>query len=170
MRRSRLLVARGATSTSCPSTLVPRGTRASSAGLDEEQQRRGRGGADRRLRPDQREPVTQSSGLRSNQSGHTARIRHHLPDLRASSAGADADRRLPVLLRLQGLRRTPATSGRRLLRVLLFRGHAVPAEAGLLLIALSWMTQRVERHLGRDCRNGRARARRSEPGSGFLAP
>jgi len=42
-----------------------------------------------------------------------------------------------------------------LLRVLLFRGHAVPAEAGLLLIALSWMTQKVERHLGRDCRNGR---------------
>ena len=37
MRRSRLLVARGATSTSCPSTLVPRGTRASSAGLDDEQ-------------------------------------------------------------------------------------------------------------------------------------
>jgi hypothetical protein len=34
-----------------------------------------------------------------------------------------------------------------LLRVLLFRGHAVPAEAGLLLIALSWMTQKVERHL-----------------------
>ena len=45
-----------------------------------------------------------------------------------------------------------------MLRVLLFRGHAVPAEAGLLLIALSWMTQKVERHLGRDCRNGRRQA------------
>ena len=41
-----------------------------------------------------------------------------------------------------------------MLRVLLFRGHALPAEAELLLIALSWMTQKVE-HLGRDCRNGR---------------
>ncbi len=32
-----------------------------------------------------------------------------------------------------------------MLRVLLFRGHAVPAEAGLLLIALRWMSQKVER-------------------------
>ena len=37
-----------------------------SAPMDEQQQRHGREGADRRLRPDQREPVTQaSSGLRS---------------------------------------------------------------------------------------------------------
>src|SRR5215831_7457652 len=57
------------------------------------------------------------------------RFDHHLPPLRPSGDRANAAGRLPVLLRLQGLRATPQTEGRGLLRVLLIRLGAVPARS-----------------------------------------
>src|SRR4051794_34947830 len=56
--------------------------------------------------------------------------RHHVPRLRASQRGGDAHERLPVLLPLHRLRTDAATARGRLLRVLLLRRPAVPAEGG----------------------------------------
>src|SRR5262249_56923890 len=56
--------------------------------------------------------------------------RHPLPGVRPWVGRADADRRLPVLLRLQGLRRAPQAAAGRLLRVLLVRDREMPADAG----------------------------------------
>jgi hypothetical protein len=62
-----------------------------------------------------------------------------LPALRSSGNRDHADRRLPVLLRLQGLRRTAETQARRLLRVLLLRLGTVSADTGgeMLRLALA---------------------------------
>ena len=57
-------------------------------------------------------------------------IDDHLPALRGGETGDDADRRLPVLLYLQWLWREAATEAGRLLRVLLLRLGAVPADPG----------------------------------------
>ena len=50
--------------------------------------------------------------------------------MRARQARIDADRRLPVLLRLRRLRETPETAERRLLRVLFIRRYQVPTDSG----------------------------------------
>jgi len=75
--------------------------------------------------------------LRSNDGRRPAWVHHHLPALRAPSARADAHRRLPVLLRLYGLRRALAATAGRLLRVLLLRRHDLSAAAGLLMPRVS---------------------------------
>jgi hypothetical protein len=48
--------------------------------------------------------------------------------MRAPGHGADADRRLPIFLSLQGLWRTAQAEGGRLLRVLFLWIGAVPAD------------------------------------------
>src|SRR5262245_1985211 len=57
------------------------------------------------------------------------RIDPDLPALRPSLKRADADRRVPVLVRVQGLRREAQAVAGRLLRVLFLRLGAVPAGA-----------------------------------------
>ena len=57
-------------------------------------------------------------------------VYHHLPALRLHGDRDDADRHLPVLLRLQGLQQGTATKAGRLLRVLLIRDSAVPVYPG----------------------------------------
>lgn len=52
-----------------------------------------------------------------------------MPALRHERADADARERLPALLQLYGLWRVGQIQGRRLLRVLLLRRHAMPAQA-----------------------------------------
>ena len=61
----------------------------------------------------------------------TARTAKHadLPSVRSGDRRIHADRRLPVLLALPGLRRAAQTQGRRLLRVLQLRHRQVPAQA-----------------------------------------
>src|SRR5437879_7434203 len=54
-------------------------------------------------------------------------VHAHLSEVRPSSDRDDADRRLPVLLRLQGLRRTAQASLGRLLCFLFLRVRAVSA-------------------------------------------
>jgi len=58
------------------------------------------------------------------------RIRHHLPTLRNGTIGNHADGCLPVFLRVHRLRHAAAPESGRLLRVLLVRLGAVPADAG----------------------------------------
>jgi len=57
------------------------------------------------------------------------RIHHHLPDLRSDEAGDHAGGRLPILLRVCGLRFASPPTGGRMLCVLLLREHSVPTEA-----------------------------------------
>jgi len=57
---------------------------------------------------------------------HDTGIRHSLPELRQQVGPVHAGGRLPVLLRLQALRRPVEAEGWRLLRVLLLRDGAVP--------------------------------------------
>ena len=63
-------------------------------------------------------------------SRHDRSIHHHVPALRTSGDRAHAGRRLPVLLCVQGLRRTAQAPCRRLLRVLFLRLRPVSADAG----------------------------------------
>ena len=65
------------------------------------------------------------------------RFDHHLPPLRASGDRAHAAGRLPVLLRLQGLRATPQAAAGGLLRVLFIRLGAVPARSSGAMRRLS---------------------------------
>ena len=58
------------------------------------------------------------------------RVGHRLSALRHCKGRSHADRRLPVLLYLQWLWREAATEAGRLLRVLLLRLGAVPADPG----------------------------------------
>jgi hypothetical protein len=51
--------------------------------------------------------------------GHDRTIDHYLPEMRTSVGRADADERLPILLRVQGLRDEAQAAAGRLLRVLL---------------------------------------------------
>lgn len=53
-----------------------------------------------------------------------------MPYLRASRIGGHADRRMHVLLCVQGLRDTPQAQGKGLLRILLLRGRPLPADLG----------------------------------------
>jgi len=61
---------------------------------------------------------------------HDLGVDDHLPEVRHREERDHADRCLPVLLRLLGLRRAFATKSGRLLRVLLLRFHAVSAHPG----------------------------------------
>ena len=101
-------------------------------------------------------------GVRSHDGRRPARVRDHLPDLRAPSARADAGERLPGLLCLHRLRRASAAGAGRLLRVLLVRRYAVPAEAARSLngaTALPGVRGVRTSRLARAARR-RARARR----------
>jgi hypothetical protein len=68
---------------------------------------------------------------------HDPRIGDHLSAMRPSGRGADAQRRLPILLSLQGLRRTAQAEGGRLLRVLFLWVGAVSAGATKSLLRLT---------------------------------
>ena len=59
-----------------------------------------------------------------------AAVHNHLPTLRAAAEGEHADRLLPLFLRLQRLRHAAQTAERRLLRLLLLRYSALPANPG----------------------------------------
>jgi hypothetical protein len=61
------------------------------------------------------------------QTANAVAVHAHLSEVRPSSDRDDADRRLPVLLRLQGLRRTAQASLGRLLCFLFLRVRAVSA-------------------------------------------
>lgn len=58
------------------------------------------------------------------------RLDNHLPKLRPSFNRDNANRRLPVLLRMQRLRVAPQAESGRLLRFLLLWRRAVPADSG----------------------------------------
>jgi hypothetical protein len=60
---------------------------------------------------------------------HDPSIDHHLSAVQARRHRDDADRRLPVVLRLQGLRREIEITARRLLRLLLLWLGALPVDA-----------------------------------------
>jgi hypothetical protein len=72
---------------------------------------------------------SRSRGTRSCGGGKHDRapIYHHLPTLRSRSDRDDANRRLPILLRLQRLWRAAPPQSRRLLRVLLLWLGALPS-------------------------------------------
>ena len=92
------------------------------------------------------------------------RFDHHLPPLRASGDRAHAAGRLPVLLRLQGLRATPQAAARGLLRVLLIRLGAVPARSSGALRRLSRKRHRQVSGLrARRVHNDTRRSRREFP-------
>jgi hypothetical protein len=61
---------------------------------------------------------------------NATRIDDNLPGLRPSGDRDDADRRLPVLLCMQGMWGFSQAEGRGLLRLLLLRRRAVPADPG----------------------------------------
>lgn len=65
-----------------------------------------------------------------DRGGHDPRIHNTVPELRQRIDRADADGRLPILLRLQALRRPLEAQGRRLLRLLLLRDGSVSAGSG----------------------------------------
>src|SRR5262249_14695474 len=67
-------------------------------------------------------PSMSSAALTANDP----RKHHHLPALRQRRARDHAHERLPVFLRLQGVRRGPEAENGRLLRLLLLRRLAVP--------------------------------------------
>jgi hypothetical protein len=71
-----------------------------------------------------------SSLLAQSRNRYAASIHPDLPEMQPSSSRDDGDRFLPVLLRLQRVRRTAQAPCRRLLRVLLLRIGAVPADTG----------------------------------------
>ena len=71
-------------------------------------------------------------------------IHHYLPHVRASGDRDNARGRLPVLLQLQGLRRTAQAQAGRLLRVLLLWLGGVPADAGREL--LRFVTVKLRRY------------------------
>ena len=75
------------------------------------------------------------------------RIDPDLPALRPSLDRADADRRLPVLVRLQGLRREAQAIAGRLLRVLFLRLGAVPASAACCAPARARCARVAESHV-----------------------
>lgn len=58
------------------------------------------------------------------------RLDNHLPVLRPSIDRDDANGCVPVLLRMHGLRHSSQAEGRGLLRLLLLRRRAVPADSG----------------------------------------
>src|SRR5882762_9855832 len=62
------------------------------------------------------------------------RKHRHVSQVRPSGDRANADGRLPVLLRLQGVRRTAQAVAGRLLRVLLIRFGAVPIDSDRTLL------------------------------------
>jgi hypothetical protein len=62
------------------------------------------------------------------QGGDANDLSFSLPKVWLQIGRDDADRRLPVLLQLQGLRRAPQAKAGRLLRVLLLRVCTVPAD------------------------------------------
>lgn len=73
-----------------------------------------------------RSDVAQAFSGALNEAG----LDNHLPLVRPSSKGIDASRRLPVLLRMQGLRRALKAEVRDLLRVLFLWRCAMPANSG----------------------------------------
>jgi len=70
--------------------------------------------------------VAQAFSVALNEAG----LDNHLPLLRPSSNGNDANRRLPVFLRVQRLRRALKAEVRGLLRLLFLRRYALPADTG----------------------------------------
>lgn len=72
------------------------------------------------------------SGVAQAFSGalNEAGLDNHLPLVRPSSNGNDAGGRLPVLLRMQGLRRALKAEVRGLLRILFLWRCAMPADTG----------------------------------------
>ena len=76
-------------------------------------------------RPDRQPPECRHERPLSRSHQHA-----HLPALRPFRGRDDADRRLPVVLRMQGLRHGAETPAGRLLRVLFLRNGALPADTG----------------------------------------
>jgi hypothetical protein len=66
----------------------------------------------------------------SSRTAYAFAIYDHVPALLYREVGSDADRRLPVLLRVHRLRRKAQAEAGRLLRVLLVRLGALSADAG----------------------------------------
>lgn len=73
--------------------------------------------------------VRETIAVRFGHGGNSDRGADHLPGVRLFKGRDDADRRLPALLQLRGMRRVTSAASWGLLRVLLLRGLGLSAKA-----------------------------------------
>jgi hypothetical protein len=88
----------------------------------------------RKILPSANSPILLSLAMDAERCNselrHANAVSHHLPALQLPDDGNNANRRLPLLLRMQGLRPAPSTQTGPLLRLLLLRLIAMSACSG----------------------------------------